>query len=269
MSDTKLDKLKELLKSYERVLIAFSGGVDSTFLAKIASDTLHENAICAIASSAAMIEAERMDAQRFAKENNIELHTVYTNELELDSYRLNKPDRCYHCKKLLMGEMLKLAKQHNCNYVLDGFNVDDTKDYRPGLKAADELGIKHPLFEAGLNKKEIRNYSRKLGLDTWDKPSMACLASRFPYETEITEDRLKRIEQVEGELRKLGFVELRARFHDPVLRIELAENEIEKMLSLEIRRKVVKLGNRAGFKFVSLDLQGYKTGNLNRILDGE
>jgi len=269
MITKKILKLESILQKHKRVLIAFSGGVDSTFLAKIAVNTLHENAVAAIAVSPSLPEDEKLAAIRHAENMGIKLLLVETNELELENYRSNPEDRCYHCKKELMTSLMKLARNNDCDVVMDGFNTDDIGDYRPGLAAANEIGILHPLFEAGFSKLDIRNCSKELGLSTWNKPAMACLASRIPYGTEITNDRLKRIEMVEKGLKSLGFTQVRARFHEPVLRIEVAENEIDKMLSSNIRQKVVKLGEAQGFKFTSLDLAGYQTGNLNRVLDSE
>lgn len=267
MNEEKLLKLKNILGVMERVAIAFSGGVDSAFLAWAARETLGEKALAFVGVSPSLPACELDGARSIAKSIGIKLVEMETHEFDLLDYRKNAPDRCYHCKTELFKRIREECEKRNIAFVADGFNTDDVDDYRPGVRAASELGIRHPLKEAGLGKAEIRKLSKEAGLSTWDKPALACLSSRVPYGTEISVEVLLRIERVEDALKQLGFIQVRARFHDPVLRIETAENEIDRFFDPKIRKLVTEAGKSEGFKFITLDLDGYRTGSLNEILN--
>ncbi|MBO4533788.1 MAG: ATP-dependent sacrificial sulfur transferase LarE [Treponema sp.] len=264
--NTKLKNLKAYLRSLGSVAIAFSSGVDSTFLLKVAHDVLGEKAIAITASSRSFPARESNEAADFCKANGIKQITIVSEELNIPEFRHNAVDRCYHCKKELFTKIIELAKQNGASYICEGSNMDDNGDYRPGLKAVAELGVKSPLRECDLYKEEIRTLSKQLELPTWNKQSFACLASRFVYGEEITEQKLQMVEKAEQALLDLGFKQLRVRIHgENLARIEVLPSEQEKLFSL--RDTVSKALREAGFAYITMDLQGYRTGAMNEVIN--
>jgi uncharacterized protein len=260
----KLDSLKKIIKDTGGAVVAFSGGVDSTFLLKVASEVLGDKVIAVTANSETYPKRELEEAELFARTQGIKHIVIETLELEIAGFADNPPDRCYYCKHELFSKLIGIAKDNGMGFVLDGSNFDDGNDYRPGMLAAKELGVISPLKEAQLTKEEIRELSRELGLSTWDKPSFACLSSRFPYGTKITPEKLAVIAEAEDFIRGLGFRELRVRHHDTIARIEVAKADLGRIITFadEITKKLKSLG----FIYVTLDLSGYKTGSMNYTL---
>lgn len=267
-TDRKLDRLKEILAGMESALIAYSGGADSTLLLKVARDVLGERVVAATALSPTYPQVEMEHAKRTAALIGARHVTVATGELSDPAFAGNPLDRCYWCKRELFSELGRLAERSDLDYVLDGSNRDDVDDFRPGMKAAKEFGVRSPLREAGLGKEEIRRLSKKLGLQTWNKPALACLASRFPYGTAITEERLRVVDEAEGYLRSLGVTQVRVRHHDDVARIEVPEAEIGKIVRKKFMRKIVDRLKRLGYRHVTVDLAGYRTGSMNPVEEG-
>jgi uncharacterized protein len=265
--ERKVKKLKEIFESMGKVVVAFSGGVDSTFLLKMARDTLGaENVLAVTALSPLYPERELRGAEKMAREIGAEHLLIESNELEIDGFSMNPPDRCYLCKRELFGELKTVALKENISFVVEGSTVDDEKDYRPGKKAVRELGIRSPLVEAFFSKKDVREVSKEFGLPTWDKPSFACLASRFPYQEEITTEGLKRVSEAEDFLIGLGFKQVRVRHYQDLARIEIYKEEIGKLLDGAVREKVVAHLKKIGYRYITLDLEGFRSGSMNEVL---
>jgi len=263
----KLERLRALLAGYESVLCAFSGGVDSTFLLFVAHRQLGDRCVALTTVSPTMAQSEIEDARALCAEIGCRLEVVESHELERPGFAQNPVDRCYLCKTELCTLARSVADRLGLREVLIGANADDVGDYRPGLAAAREQGAHQPLLEVGLTKDEIRALSRDFGLRTWDKPQLACLASRFPYGTAITPERLRQVDGLEHDLRGLGFRQVRVRYHEHLARLELASADLGR--AVESRERIVELARARGFTFVALDLVGYRTGALNEVLAGD
>jgi pyridinium-3,5-biscarboxylic acid mononucleotide sulfurtransferase len=265
----KLSQLKELFSQMDRALIAYSGGVDSTLVAKIAYDVLGERALAMTAVSPSLLPEELIESQEQAAKIGIKQELVKTQEMDNPNYTSNPVNRCYFCKSELHDTLKPLAIAKGYSYVVDGINADDLQDYRPGIIAAKERGARSPLAEVGVSKLEVREMSRFLGLKWWDKPAQPCLSSRFPYGEEITVSKLQRVGRAEVYLRQLGYSNLRVRSQEDTAKIELPPEQIKQFVQDIDLSKLVAKFQELGFLYVTLDLEGYRSGKLNQVLDRE
>jgi uncharacterized protein len=264
--EEKSRRLQDILSGYQSVLVAFSGGVDSAYLAIAASAALGPRALAVTADSPSYPDAHRQLALTIAGDFGFAHEVIHTGELERPEYRANPANRCYYCKDELYGRLSALASERGLAVVVDGNNADDRGDYRPGRQAAREHGVKSPLDEADLTKDDIRELAREAGLESWNDPASACLSSRIPYGDEVSNEKLRQIEQAETALRDLGFRVFRVRHHDTVARLEVARSEMARALDPEINARLVAALKELGYQYVSLDLQGYRLGSLNEAL---
>jgi uncharacterized protein len=262
----KAARLRELLAGYRSVLIAFSGGVDSAYLAIAAHAVLGDRALSVTADSPSYPDSHRQLALKIARDFALPHEVIQTAELERPEYRANPANRCYYCKDELYSHLAALARQRDIEVIVDGNNADDRGDYRPGRLAAREHKVKSPLDEADLTKADIRQLARAAGLESWNEPASACLSSRIPYGSEVTDERLRQIERAEQVVRELGFRIFRVRHHDTVARLEIARAEMSRALDPDVNARLVSSLKALGYQYVSLDLQGYRLGSLNEAL---
>jgi uncharacterized protein len=265
----KFQLLKDNIKKRDSAAIAFSGGVDSTFLVKVAQEVLGDKLIAVTATSSTYPERELKEAIKYAKDMGVKHLIISSEELDIEGFASNPKNRCYYCKKELFTKIKNVAKENGVEYVFDGSNLDDKGDYRPGMQAAMELAVVSPLKEANLTKADIRELSQQLGLPTWDKPSFACLSSRFPYGKKITIPKLKMVEEAEQFLLDLGIKQVRVRHHGEIARIEVSPEERVKFFDATVMDTIGEKFKKIGFTYVTLDILGYRTGSMNEVLSAE
>jgi len=268
-TDKKSQHLKKILLNMESVLIAYSGGVDSTLVLRVAKDVLGDRVLAVTAKSSVYPAEEIEQAKALAQNLGVRHEIIETQELSNPKFVNNPKDRCYWCKRELFAELVDIARKNNLKYVLDGTNFDDLDDFRPGMKAANEYRVRSPLKEATLTKEDIRSLSKHLGLPTWDKPSFACLASRFPYGMKITRENLIRTDKAERFLKELGLTQVRVRHHGTIARIEVPKKGIPKLLEENLRSQLLSYLKKLGYSYITVDLEGYRTGSMNEVLTGD
>ncbi|MCL4508833.1 MAG: ATP-dependent sacrificial sulfur transferase LarE [Chloroflexi bacterium] len=263
--DEKYQSLRRKIAALESAIVAYSGGADSALLLRVARDVLGEHALGVIALSPSYAAGEREHARSFAAEQGLPILEITTDEMDNPNYVANAGDRCYYCKTELFDKLEQIRQQRGYAVIIDGFNADDVGDYRPGIRAAGEHYVVHPLQEAGLTKAEIRDISHELGLKTWDKPAMPCLSSRVPVGTPIRIGTLRQIEESEQSLHDLGFRQVRVRHHGKIARIEVDVQDLQRLIAPGVREQVVAAVQKAGYAYVAVDLAGYRMGNLNPV----
>jgi len=263
----KEERLREIFRELDSVIVAYSGGVDSSYVAYVANEELGPRAVCITGQSASLPEYQRAEIDRVVQKFGFQHEVIQTEELENPGYRANNPDRCFFCKDELYTKLESVARTRGIKSIVDGSTVDDLGDYRPGRRAASQHAVRSPLIEAGLTKSEVRELSRRVTLPTWDKPASPCLSSRIAYGTTVTIERLSKVDRGEEILREFGFRECRVRHHDQLVRIEIAPAEMDRVLRKDLIDELAKRFRELGFKYVTLDLEGFRSGSMNEVLD--
>jgi uncharacterized protein len=265
-STLKEQRLREIFRDLGSVIVAYSGGVDSSYVAYVANAELGPRAICVTGQSASLPSYQQAEIDRVISEFGFHHETIQTDELENPNYRANNADRCYFCKDELYSKLEALAASRGIEYIVDGSTTDDLHDFRPGRQAAKQHAVRSPLIEVGMSKSEVRELSRRVGLPTWDKPASPCLSSRIAYGTTVTIERLDKVDRGEEILREFGFREFRVRHHDTLVRLEIAPAELDRVLRRDVIEQLAARFRELGFKYVTLDLQGFRSGSMNEVL---